>query len=117
MSSNAVQNELGSKHLYMLDNHTKVVYVTVDENPIPSSLPDMGMGLVDGLGLGLLTPPLRPTDEGVLLPSPPLCTASVKVWSPTSEVPVAVHVPGEAPDGGGCSWCPPPPPPSPSLES
>ena len=77
--------------------HTNVVYVTVDQNPIPSLSPDMGMGLVDGLGLGLLTPPLTATDEGailVLLPSPPLCTASVEVWSLTLEVPVAVCLPG-----------------------
>ena len=81
----------------MLDNPTNVVYVIIDENPIPSPSPDMGMGLVDGLGLGLLTPPLTATDEGailVLLPSPPLCTASVEVWSLTLEVPVAVCLPG-----------------------
>ena len=56
----------------------------------------MGMGLVDGLGLGLLTPPLTASDEGAILvlpPSPPLCTASVEIWSLTSWVPVAVCLP------------------------
>ena len=69
----------------------------------PSSSPDMGMGLVDGLGLGLQTPPLTTTDEGVilmLLTSPPLCTASVEVWSPTLGVPVALCLPGV----GGPGW-------------
>ena len=69
----------------------------------PSPSPDMGMGLVDGLGLGLQTPPLTPTDEGVilmLLTSPPLCTASVEVRSPTLGVPVALCLPGV----GGPGW-------------
>ena len=69
----------------------------------PSPSPDMGMGLVDGLGLGLQTPPLTPTDEGVilmLLTSPPLCTASVEVWSTTLGVPVALCLPGV----GGSGW-------------
>ena len=69
----------------------------------PSPSPDMGMGLVDGLGLGLQTPPLTTTDEDVilmLLTSPPLCTASVEVWSPTLGVPVALCLPGV----GGPGW-------------
>ena len=69
----------------------------------PSPSPDMGMGLVDGLGLGLQTPPLTPTNEGVilmLLTSPPLCTESVEVWSPTLGVPMALCLPGV----GGPGW-------------